>query len=64
MREDSVDRRRVSQGLLVDTTEQKRLEAQLLHDALHDPLTGLANRVLFREHVERALAAPAAAARA
>ena len=48
--------RRVSQGLLVDTTDQKRMEAQLLHDALHDPLTGLANRVLFADHVERALA--------
>jgi diguanylate cyclase (GGDEF)-like protein/PAS domain S-box-containing protein len=47
--------RSVSQGLLVDTTDRKRLEAQLLHDALHDPLTGLANRVLFRDHVERAL---------
>ncbi|MDP9481865.1 MAG: diguanylate cyclase, partial [Chloroflexota bacterium] len=46
---------RVSQGLLIDTTDHKRLEAQLLHDALHDPLTGLANRVLFREHLERAL---------
>ncbi len=56
MHEDSVDGVRVSQGLLVDTTEQKRLEAQLLHDTLHDPLTGLANRVLFREHAERALA--------
>ena len=48
--------RHVSQGLLVNTTEQKRLEEQLVHDALHDPLTGLANRVLFRDHVERALA--------
>ena len=48
--------RRVSQGLLVDTTEQKRLEARLVHDALHDPLTGLANRALFRDHLERALA--------
>jgi diguanylate cyclase (GGDEF)-like protein len=56
MREDSDDGMRVSQGLLVDTTEQKRLEAQLLHDTLHDPLTGLANRVLFREHADRALA--------
>ncbi|HEY7937866.1 MAG TPA: EAL domain-containing protein [Candidatus Limnocylindrales bacterium] len=55
MREDSIDGVRVSQGLLVDTTEQKRLEAQLLHDTLHDPLTGLANRVLFREHADRAL---------
>ncbi|HEX5824820.1 MAG TPA: EAL domain-containing protein [Candidatus Limnocylindrales bacterium] len=53
----STGRRRVSQGLVVDTTEQKRLEEQLLHDALHDPLTGMANRVLFRDHVERALAA-------
>jgi len=50
--------RRVSQGLLVDTTDQKRLEARLVHDALHDPLTGLANRVLFRDHLERALANP------
>lgn len=49
--------RRVSQGLIVNTTERKRLEEQLLHDALHDPLTGLANRVLFRDHLERALAA-------
>jgi len=56
MTEGSTTRRRVSQGLVVDTTEQKRLEEQLLHDALHDPLTGLANRVLFRDHVERALA--------
>ena len=47
--------RPMSQGLLVDTTDRKRLEAQLLHDALHDPLTGLANRILFRDHVERAL---------
>jgi len=49
------DNARVSQGLLIDTTDHKRMEAQLLHDALHDPLTGLANRVLFREHLERAL---------
>jgi diguanylate cyclase (GGDEF)-like protein/PAS domain S-box-containing protein len=56
MTEGSTTGQRVSQGLLVNTTEQKRLEEQLLHDALHDPLTGLANRVLFRDHVERALA--------
>jgi len=54
--EDAVTGQRVSQGLVVNTTEQKRLEEQLVHDALHDPLTGLANRVLFRDHVERALA--------
>jgi diguanylate cyclase (GGDEF)-like protein/PAS domain S-box-containing protein len=47
---------RVSQGLVVDTTDRKRLESKLIHDALHDPLTGLANRVLLRDHIERALA--------
>ena len=35
--------------------ERKRLEAALAHQALHDPLTGLANRALFRDRVEHAL---------
>ena len=56
MADDTQSGRRVSQGLLVDTTDRKRLESQLIHDALHDPLTGLANRVLLRDHLERALA--------
>src|SRR4051794_27062710 len=56
MADDSGTGRRVSQGLLVDTTDRKRLESKLIHDALHDPLTGLANRVLLRDHLERALA--------
>ena len=47
--------RRMSQGLLIDTTDRKRLESKLIHDALHDPLTGVANRVLMRDHLERAL---------
>ena len=47
---------RVSQGLLIDVTDRKRLESRLIHDALHDPLTGLANRVLLRDHLERAVA--------
>ena len=47
---------RVSQGLLIDVTDRKRLESKLIHDALHDPLTGLANRVLLRDHLERVLA--------
>jgi diguanylate cyclase (GGDEF)-like protein/PAS domain S-box-containing protein len=56
MADDTRSGRRVSQGLLVDTTDRKRLESKLIHDALHDPLTGLANRVLLRDHLERALA--------
>lgn len=42
-------------GTLVDITERKRLEEQLLHQAFHDALTGLANRTLFRERVGHAL---------
>ena len=39
-----------------DVTSRKRNEQDLLRRALYDPLTGLANRALFREHVEKALA--------
>ncbi len=35
---------------------RRRLEIALSRQALHDPLTGLANRVLFRDRVENALA--------
>jgi diguanylate cyclase (GGDEF)-like protein/PAS domain S-box-containing protein len=56
MPDDTMSGRQVSQGLLVDITDRKRLESKLIHDALHDPLTGLANRVLLRDHLERALA--------
>lgn len=34
-------------GLITDVTARKRAEQRLLHDALHDPLTRLANRALF-----------------
>jgi diguanylate cyclase (GGDEF)-like protein/PAS domain S-box-containing protein len=38
-----------------DVTDQKALEQQLVHDAFHDPLTGLANRALFTDRVEHGL---------
>jgi diguanylate cyclase (GGDEF)-like protein/PAS domain S-box-containing protein len=42
-------------GIIRDITERKSLEDQLTHQALHDPLTKLPNRVLFKDRVEHAL---------
>ncbi|MBE9059875.1 bifunctional diguanylate cyclase/phosphodiesterase [cf. Phormidesmis sp. LEGE 11477] len=41
---------------VVDLTEQKWMEAQLRHRAFYDGLTGLANRALFVDKVEQAVA--------
>jgi diguanylate cyclase (GGDEF)-like protein/PAS domain S-box-containing protein len=38
-----------------DVTDQRALEDQLRYQAFHDPLTGLANRPLFAEHLDRAV---------
>ena len=38
-----------------DVSERRVLEAQLVHQAFHDPLTLLANRALFRDRVAHAL---------
>ena len=42
-------------GSMMDVSDRKLLEEQLTHQALHDPLTKIANRVLFRDRVEHAL---------
>ncbi len=39
-----------------DVTERRRASEKLLHDALHDPLTGLPNRALFVDRLEHRLA--------
>ena len=43
-------------AIVRDVTERRRLEDQLAHLSLHDPLTGLANRSLLRERLEHAVA--------
>jgi diguanylate cyclase (GGDEF)-like protein/PAS domain S-box-containing protein len=40
-----------------DVTEQRQLEEQLKHQAFHDALTGLPNRLLFQDRVSQRLAA-------
>jgi len=40
--------------LLGRVLERKRAEDRLVHDASHDPLTGLPNRALFRDRLEQA----------
>ena len=42
-------------GTLTDITEFKTSEERLLHDAVHDNLTGLPNRELFLDRLEAAL---------
>jgi len=43
-------------GIIRDLSDQKRFEAQLSHQVLHDPLTGLPNRVMLTDRLEQALA--------
>jgi diguanylate cyclase (GGDEF)-like protein len=42
-------------GSMTDITRRKQTEARLLHEAMHDALTGLPNRVLFMDRLDLAL---------
>ncbi len=42
-------------GSMTDVTERKQLEERLRHDAHYDLLTGLPNRALFLERLDRAI---------
>ena len=42
-------------GLMRDVTSLKRAQERLLHDAVHDSLTGLPNRELFMDRLQGAL---------
>ena len=43
-------------GTLVDVTDERMAQERMLHDAVHDNLTGLPNRELFFDRLEAALA--------
>ena len=42
-------------GSITDVTDRREAERRLQHDALHDTLTGLPNRVLFVDRVDRSI---------
>ena len=44
------------EGFVSDITSRKTAEEQLLRDAFHDSLTGLPNRALFLDRLERSMA--------
>jgi diguanylate cyclase (GGDEF)-like protein/PAS domain S-box-containing protein len=49
------DQTPVVSAIVRDLSDQKRFEAQLAHQALHDALTGLPNRTKFVDRLEQAL---------
>lgn len=52
---DEAGQLRFLEGTLFDITDRTRTEAELQHQALHDGLTGLPNRALFRDRTQGAI---------
>lgn len=42
-------------GSQTDTSDRKAVESRLLHDAFHDKLTGLPNRAMILDHLQKAI---------
>lgn len=55
VRERTQQLEQINQELTQEIVERKRIQAQLLEMALYDPLTGLPNRSLFMERLEKEL---------
>jgi diguanylate cyclase (GGDEF)-like protein/PAS domain S-box-containing protein len=53
---ENADGSRYWQGFIIDITERKQIEERLKQQTLHDPLTGLPNRILFLDRLKEALA--------
>jgi diguanylate cyclase (GGDEF)-like protein len=45
-------------GTLTDITRAKQSEDRLIHESIHDPITGLPSRALFLDRLEREVAKP------
>jgi diguanylate cyclase (GGDEF)-like protein/PAS domain S-box-containing protein len=54
--EDDRGQPNILEGTLIDITDRKRAEEQIVYQAHHDALTGLPNRTLFKERLAHALA--------
>ena len=52
----AVAEKQLNSRLLTEIRQRKKYQKQLQHSALHDPLTGLPNRVLFLDRLEHAMA--------
>jgi diguanylate cyclase (GGDEF)-like protein/PAS domain S-box-containing protein len=51
----AVEGRQLETGTVIDISAQKRVERELRHVAMHDPLTGLPNRAHFLDRLGRVL---------